>query len=243
MKNQIHSEWLKLRTVRAPGVAALVLFGFVLMIAGLASGTIPADGGSDADIGMVLGAAGGTLPGMLMVVLGLLSVGNEFHNKSIINTYLATPRRNRVLAAKLTVMGGLGALLGTVCALATLGLALPILQARATETGLTGPGAMALHVGACAAVAGLGGALGVGLGACFRSPVIGIVAFLVWTSAGEGIAGLVVPQDVLPTGAMRTAVTGGDFAPAWVGLVAMAGYVAVAAALAGRRYGPRDVRA
>ncbi len=89
---------------------------------------------------------------------------------------------------------------------------------------------------ACVLICALGAALGVALGFCFRNPVVGIVTFLVWTSMGEALIGVVVPEGLLPTGAMRVAAAGEGPLSGWLSVLVVAGYAAAAAIVARRRY-------
>jgi ABC-2 type transport system permease protein len=241
MNALLRSELLKLRTVRTPRYTLLVVLPLVLFITGAAAATIPPDQPIDEGIRTVLGVTGGFLPALVVMILALLSVASEFHRGTIVPTYLVTPDRRRVLTAKLLVLTGLGAAVGLICSAATIGLATPITNGRGLDIGLTGTGGYAGLLAGCAAATALSAAIGVGVGACFRTPVAATVAVVGWASFGESLVGVVVPEPLLPFGAIRTAVAPTPQAPAWLAIALLAGYAVVALLLATRISLPRDV--
>jgi ABC-2 type transport system permease protein len=226
MNALLRSELLKLRTVRTPRYTLLVVLPLVLFITGAAAATIPPDQPIDEGIRTVLGVTGGFLPALVVMILALLSVASEFHRGTIVPTYLVTPDRRRVLTAKLLVLTGLGAAVGLICSAATIGLATPITNGRGLDIGLTGTGGYAGLLAGCAAATALSAAIGVGVG---------------WASFGESLVGVVVPEPLLPFGAIRTAVAPTPQAPAWLAIALLAGYAVVALLLATRISLPRDV--
>jgi ABC-2 type transport system permease protein len=243
MKSLLTSELLKLRTVRAPRVTLLGLLALTLLVAGVAAASIPSDAAPDEGLRTVLGVAGGFFPALVMLVLGVLSVAGEFHHGTIVGSYLVTPDRRRVLAAKVLVLGGVGAVVGLACVVVTVALAVPIADGRGVDTGVGDAGAAAGLVAACVAVAGLAAALGVGLGACFRAPVVAVIAVVAWSSFGESVVGVLVPEPLLPFGAIRGAVSPTGDLPGWLGAALLAAYASAAIALAARSYTRKDVAA
>jgi hypothetical protein len=76
--------------------------------------------GSEPNLTKTLSIA--ALSSMVMLVLGILATAGEFRHRTIKWTFLAEPRRGRVLAAKLAVLGAVGAAMGALA----FGLALAI---------------------------------------------------------------------------------------------------------------------
>ena len=106
MTGLLAAEWLKLRSVRA-------FWGYlasVVAFAGIgAAGTIGAataeERAGDSFTSDLAGLA--TLSALIALVLGIVVVTGEFRHGTITPTFLATPQRERVLAAKLAfVIGG-----------------------------------------------------------------------------------------------------------------------------------------
>ncbi|MGC9665066.1 hypothetical protein ACNTMW_00735 [Planosporangium sp. 12N6] len=240
------SELLKLRTVRTPRYTLLGLLVFVSTIAGVAATAVPragvpGEGTAGELLRTVLGVAGGLFPAMVALLLGALSAAGEYHHGTILGTYLVTPDRHRVLAAKLLVTSAVGAAVGLACAVLALALAVPVAHTRALDTGLTDAGAWAGLIVTCTGVTALGGALGVGLGVCFRQPVVAVVAVLAWMSFGEGLVSAVVPEALVPFGAIRTAVTATSAVDVGIGAAALAVHATVVVVLAAQVFTRKDV--
>ena len=141
------------------------------------------------------------LSSMVMLVLGILAIAGEHRHRTILATYLAQPRRGRVLAAKLTVLAGVGAVFGAVTFGLALAVAVPLLATKGVHHLPVDVASMwwgATLAGACY------GLLGVGLGALTRNTVGAVIGGLAWVQIVEvGILQSVWPSVAkwLPTGA------------------------------------------
>jgi ABC-type transport system involved in multi-copper enzyme maturation permease subunit len=112
-------------------------------------------------------------------VLGAIGITGELRHRTAAATFLATPRRARVLVAKVAAYGILGAGYGAVCVGVTLAIALPWLSARHIEVPLASHAIPVTLVGVVLA-AGLFAAIGVGLGALVADQVAAVVVLLVY---------------------------------------------------------------
>jgi ABC-2 type transport system permease protein len=112
----IGAEIRKLTTVPSPWL--VFAFGQVLVLVGV-SGTLAR---GDTDHTAVRGAVGHIgLVAVVALVVGILCVAGEYRHRTIVDAYLTTPRRNRVILAKLVVvlLAGVGfAVASTVTAFA-----------------------------------------------------------------------------------------------------------------------------
>jgi len=183
----IRSEWIKLRTVRSNVTTAIVATVIPLAISLLSvtfmgennidSGTLP---------GFIVGS--GSVAVLLLGVIGVLCVTQEYSQGTIRLTLVATPSRPRVYLAKAVVVATVGAaltgaivLLGNVVGLAIIDARdLPALDSNpdATPTFL----AMIL-MGTVVAM------LGMAIGALTRNPSSAITILVLWPLLVEGIVG------------------------------------------------------
>jgi ABC-2 type transport system permease protein len=113
MRALLGNEVLKLRTIRAPyfllGAAQL------LVVAGISALVISGNDLGSPDIQVAaLGHVG--LMSLLTLVLGITAVAGEYRNKTVTDTYLGTPRRGQVVAAKLVVYTATAAVFGLLTA-------------------------------------------------------------------------------------------------------------------------------
>lgn len=238
MSGLLRSEWLKLRTTRTPLWMTLAL----LVIVGIGAATF-AGGTPDADLpdqdwpeNLATAASVATWVALLF---GILLMTGEYRHGTITPTFLVSPRRERVLAAKVLVAALAGVLLAALAALVAVAVALPWLSARdvtVSTGGLTENGV------ALAVSAAFWGALGVGVGALLRNQVLAVVLALVWVFVGEmlirgllDLAGADAVANYLPQAALGALIGAdvGDDAPHRLiaGLVSL-GYVLGTAALA-----------
>ncbi|HTE59592.1 MAG TPA: hypothetical protein VK631_04530 [Solirubrobacteraceae bacterium] len=119
MRQELHAEWTKLRTVAGTGwlLLALVALTVALSVAASAATTCSSAGcGHDP---AKLSLAGIQLGQVAVAMLAVLAVGGEYSTGMIRTTLVAMPRRATVLAAKAAVVGGLTVAAGTVAVLAS----------------------------------------------------------------------------------------------------------------------------
>ena len=183
----IRSEWIKLRTVRSNVTTAIVATVIPLAISLLSvtfmgeynidSGTLP---------GFIVGS--GSVAVLLIGVLGVLCVTQEYSQGTIRLTLAATPSRPRVYLAKGVVVAVLGAALTGLVVLIGNVVGSAIIDARDVPALDSNPDAAPaflamILMGAVVAV------LGMAIGALTRNPPSAITTLVLWPLLVEGIVG------------------------------------------------------
>jgi len=191
-------------------------------------------------------AAGGA--NTLVAVLAAIGITGEFRHKTATATFLATPRRGRVVAAKLATYALVGGAYGAACLGVVTAIAVPWLATKDIAVGLLDNGLPGTYAGVIADTA-IFGLLGVGLGALLRNQVATVVGLLVYRFVAEpiltGIPALDSWTTYLPGSASaaltQVSLTTQEYLAAWEGGLVLAGYgllIAAAGALFSMR---RDV--
>jgi ABC-type transport system involved in multi-copper enzyme maturation permease subunit len=140
---------------------------------------------------------------MAMFILGVLIVAGEYRQRTILQTFLAEPRRGRVVVAKLITTGVLGAAIAAVTYAVTVAAVVPLYAGKGVHhlpVDVVSLGLGTVLSGACY------GLLGVAVGALTRNTVAAIIAGLIWIQLVEvGILENAVPSFAkwLPAGAAQ----------------------------------------
>jgi ABC-2 type transport system permease protein len=225
----IAAEWLKLRTVRSwlimivAGAVLLVAFG--ALAAAVASGAVTPEGpggqggppGFGSSDPTSTSLAGVTLAQLIVGILGVLFISNEYANGMIRSTFAAVPRRLPVLWAKAIVIAGVLAVVMVIASLAAFVIGQLILGDGQSTT-LAADGVLRAVVGSGLYLAGIG-VIGVAIGAMMRNTAGAISVVVAGLLIVPGLAGVVLPdswQDTLTpylpsnAGLAFTSVNGSD---------------------------------
>jgi hypothetical protein len=238
MKTEIRAELYKARTTRSVWwlgvVGALSCVGWALVAVLVWKDSAP-----------YAMAAQGYLFAM---IVGVLLVAGEYRHQTITWAVLVTPRRSRVVVAKLAACATVGLALGlAAAALTTVAVAVTLsVQGQPVFAGDVA-GALLGSIVSTALWAVFGGALA----ALVRNQVAAVVVAFVWFFYAEWFLVMLVPAvgRWTPTGAAK-AVSGwtrdampvaGDLLPVWLGGAVFLAYAAVAAALAMTTTTRRDI--
>jgi ABC-type transport system involved in multi-copper enzyme maturation permease subunit len=126
------------------------------------------------------------------LLLGVTFATTEYRHDTAATSFLAEPRRWRVLVAKAVVMLGVGAVYAAV----VLGLALGLVTLAAALDGVGVPmdASVWRYMGMTVLATAANATLGLGVGAALRNQVGGIVAVLVWLFVVEALIGGLLPS-------------------------------------------------
>jgi ABC-2 type transport system permease protein len=243
MTRLVRAEFTKLATTRLIyGVAAaMAAFGVLTVVVGATTAGQQGNPSLSADSFAMFIAAPvrHTLLAGAALLLGILGMTGEFRHHTVTQTFLVTPDRGRVVAAKLVAYP-----LATIAlALTTMAVTAAVAAGWLAAKGIT-PSLLDARLGRVVGVAllaaGLCGLVGVGVGALVRNQVAALVGTLVWVLVVEGLLMSLLHAPSLgkwlPSAAAKAAITspGGAQLSRLAGTMLLAGY-ALALALVGTR--------
>lgn len=235
MGDLVRAELLRMRTVRMTGWLVAAVLGMTVVIV---LGTVPTEHGPKPDISlddprMLARCAGVSIAftAVIALVFGILTATQELRFGMTTSVYLVTPRRSRVLLAKLVAV----ALVGLVLALAVLALALALgaLVIGLRDGNVTWSGELPQVVVGGLAVMMLYAVLGVAIGALVRNQIVAVVGSLVWLLLVEQLVVQLLSQigRWTPSGAGlavlqlgSSATTSGELLAPWLGALVFALY-------------------
>jgi ABC-type transport system involved in multi-copper enzyme maturation permease subunit len=177
-------EFLKLRTMRTTYgllLAAVAITGLFASLEASRSGRRVAPISTADGPASVTTATGVAM--VLALVLGVIAASGEYRHGNATLTFLATPRRSRVLAARTAAATIVGAGYGVAA-----GVGLVFVASDGDDVTL-GTATMIGHLVGAGIGAGLLAALGVAVGTLLRSQLAGVIGVLVWCLVVESILG------------------------------------------------------
>jgi ABC-2 type transport system permease protein len=188
----IRIEWLKLATMRT-GFGVLALSAALTAL--FASLEASRAGNGINGVAPLFTASGlatvTTVTGWSMIfaaVLGVIIASGEFRHHTATLTYLCTPDRRRVLAAKGMVAAAAGTIFGLASALIATAVGLIFVAGHGYHVALSA-GTLAAHAAGALLGAALFGAIGAGLGSLLRSQLAGVITVFVWALVIESVIG------------------------------------------------------
>jgi len=185
MSDLIAAEWLKLRTTRL--LAGIIPAAIAISVAAVAGAILVHEGGGTAlesseSVRRVLSVSGAGA--ILVLVTGIIISAGEHRDLTAGDTFLTTPRRHRVLAAKLIVGAALGLAVGVVTSLASTGVAAVIYRSRGARFPFTDAEVWLTLAGSLVYTA-LFAIIGVSLGSLIRNQVFAVTGALAWFAVVE----------------------------------------------------------
>jgi ABC-2 type transport system permease protein len=244
LSSLIQTELLALRTIRTSWILAALTVLVTLVLAltpVIDSGKHGAAsiGTSAAMLAVLEAIAKGSV---VVLLLGVLTVTSEFRHGMATVTFLQTPLRLRVLAAKAVAVIVVGSALAVVNLAVALAVGLPT---GAVQLSMLN-GDVRLHVLGLVLAYPAYGALGVGVGALLIYQPVAVVLPLAWLLVEHGLADN-LPRTVRPwslsavTSALANAGSVEAVLPVLAGGLALLGYAALLLSLGAARVLRRDI--
>jgi ABC-2 type transport system permease protein len=248
MTRLLRSELLKQRTTRTSLTLLLYMLGLILLVVLLHVFSLSVDELGARDNQLKVLGWGTSIGALFAALLGAMSITAEIRHGLIRPTLMATPRRARVIAAKVGASALAGTLVGLLAQALTAAITSAGLTARGVEIAVTAADFAQLLAGGAAAAA-LFAAIGVGVGALIRNQVGTVVGLCVWLLLVESILiGDVPSVGQFTPGASAGALAGAlqDVGPAdllapALGALLLVAYAAVAGAAGSIAVARRDV--
>jgi ABC-2 type transport system permease protein len=234
MNGQLRAELLKIRSTRTTAGLVLGMVGLILLFS-LLTGLLSKAPNlvTTEDQRGLLGV--GSLAGVFSALAGIMLVTSEYRYGTIRPTFVFTPRRSRVLGAKVAAGVLAGVVFGIAGAALGFGVGYACLKGRGIDFALDDRQTALLLLGTVAGTA-LWGGIGVGLGAILRSQVAAVIALLAWGFVAENLVFAFLPglgrfgpvhaQDALvglTTTHLLDAAPGGVILVAWAAALALVG--------------------
>jgi len=198
--------------------------------------------------------AGLSLAYLLTLVVGVMSIGSEYRHKTITSTFLSTPKRVRVMGAKVISLLGIGAFYGVVFLIGSVGVGGTVIAIKGFSP-LPDAGPIARALALSLLVLGLWSLVGLGAGilipnqvaailiavgaAWILEPLLGFLLSLV--SWGKGIVPYMPSQATSAmVGQINTSTTV-HLLTWWAGALVLVAYAAVLAGVGSMLTVRRDV--
>jgi ABC-2 type transport system permease protein len=239
---QLRSELLKQRSTQTTLYLFLAMFGLVALAVTMHVLALSADDLSSRVRQLEVFQVG-SRAGMLFAGLaGTIAITAEIRYGTIRPTFLVTPRRGPVLAAKLAIGVLVGIVFGVIAEALMAADASVGFAARGIANQLTGGDYLQLLAGGAAAAA-FWAAAGVGIGAVVRNQVAALVGLCTWMFVVETTAESFVPGAArfLPGSAGNALAGNSDELSAAVAALLLLLYATAAAAVGWRSTLRRDI--
>jgi ABC-2 type transport system permease protein len=191
MTDQLLAELRKMRSTRTnlgllAGMVALILL--TVLLTGFV--TKPSElSGHDNQHGLL---SAGTAGALFAALIGVMAITSEFRHGTIRPTFVVTPQRTRVLAAKVVASLLMGILFGLAAIALSFGVGYAILAIRGIPLALETNHVVWLVVGTPVLTAAWA-AIGVGLGAVVRNQVFAVIGLIVWAMVIDNLLVNLVP--------------------------------------------------
>jgi ABC-2 type transport system permease protein len=243
MTDQLLAELRKMRSTRTNLGLLAGMIGLTLLTVLINGFVLSANDLQTHDNQHALLSAG-TNGALFAALIGVMAITSEFRHGTIRPTFVVTPDRTRVIAAKVVASLLMGIVFGIVAIGLSFGVGYAILAGRGIDFALDTGHVLLLVLGTLFMTA-LWAALGVGLGALIKNQVFAVIGVIVWAFVIDNLLRNLVPDvgRFTPVAASDSITAGfADYllTPLAAGLLLL-GYVAVLVAAGTLVVARRDV--
>ena len=191
MLDQLLSELRKMRSTRTnlgllAGMIALILL--TVLVNGLAAG-IDLHTHDNQHALLSVGTSGA----LFAALIGVMAITSEFRHGTIRPTFVITPHRGRVIAAKVIASLLMGITFGAIAIALSFGIGYAILAGKGIDFALDTNHVLLLVLGSLG-MAALWAALGVGIGAVVKNQVLAVVGLILWVMLVDTLLRGLVPS-------------------------------------------------
>jgi ABC-type transport system involved in multi-copper enzyme maturation permease subunit len=250
------AEWRKVATTKLLWILTLVSVAFsalnVVLLVLVAPGATPqlASENPLTDPGYVTNVlATASSASVFVLILGIIGMTGEYRHMTITSTFLATPRRGRVIVAKGLAYALLGAAVAIVNVVVVTALAAALMAGK--DHAPIQPSTVGTVLFGVTLGLSIYAVVGVSVGALIKNQVGAIVAAIVWVLLVEGLISLFFEGvgKWLPGGALsatmdvtaKTDLTPTNLLPVWGGALVLLGYAVAFSTLAAFTTVRRDI--
>ena len=217
MTAQLRSELRKLRTTRTNLGLLLGLVGLILF------GVIAGSFGTEADLWLLKNQreliSNGAFAAAFAAMIGVLAMTSEFRHGTIRATFVFTPARTVVVAAKVLASALVGIVFGALGAALALGVGVVTIRGHGYDV-LLDVGDVRQLLAGTIVMSALWATIGVGVGAVLRNQVLTIVGLFGWVFVVETLLVQQLPAvGRYAPGAAGTAMTGNTVSDSTVELL------------------------
>jgi ABC-2 type transport system permease protein len=212
----VRAELLKLSTTRLllwVGLLIIALSGFVTSITILSNDEFALATLSQQRSIAQFAAVGA----VIALIVGIVLAAGEYSHGTIAHTFLVSPVRPRVVAAKLIAGAIIGVLVTGFAELVTWTIAAAWLLGKSVPFWLDSRPILTTYLGTLAAGA-LAAVIGVGLGAVLRRQTAAVVLGLIWLLVGEPVLTIAGVQEYAPGHAIAAVAIAGERSSELLGL-------------------------
>jgi ABC-2 type transport system permease protein len=176
----ISSEWIKLRTVLSHKVLVVIAVVFPVVVGLLVASFGDMEGGPSSSAEMAEFVTGMMVVStMLLGVVAVIGLTSEFTHNTLRPTYAASPKRARVLAAKVLVSTAVTAVIAILVALSCWFVTATIFNSRGGDVSITGDRVAAM-LSSAVVLAVVVTWFGFGLGLIIRNSPATVSILLLW---------------------------------------------------------------